>query len=134
MLFHLPHRYEDRTRVSPIGVLRPGDVIGVVGHVDLTQVQFGRRRSLVSVISDGTGTLWMRLFHFRATQQRALSRGVKVHCFGEVRRGPKGLEMIHPEYRIVDDEHVAVGELGSNGRELLPNRLGAQPLPRQDEG
>ena len=110
MLFHLPHRYEDRTRVSPIGALRPGDVIGVVGHVDLTQVQFGRRRSLVSVISDGTGMLWMRLFHFRATQQRALSRGVKVHCFGEVRRGPKGLEMIHPEYRIVDDEHVVVEE------------------------
>ena len=110
LLFHLPHRYQDRTRVSPIGELRAGQSVGVVGEVELTQIQFGLRRSLVSVIADGTGRLWLRLFHFRAAQQKALARGVRVHCFGEVRRGPKGLEMVHPEYRLLGDDQPAESE------------------------
>jgi ATP-dependent DNA helicase RecG len=111
LLFHLPHRYQDRTRICPIGTLRPGQSVGIVGEVELTQVQFGQRRSLVSVISDGTGRLWLRLFHFRATQQQTLARGTRVHCFGEVRRGPKGLEMVHPEFKaLTNGQAVAVEE------------------------
>lgn len=102
LLFHLPLRYEDRTRVTPIGALRPGSQAVIVGTVELTEVKFGRRRMLLSRLSDGTGFITLRFFHFGARQQQALSRGVKLRCFGEVRRGKTGLEITHPEYQQVD--------------------------------
>lgn len=104
LLFHLPYRYQDRTRVAPIGTLQAGRAAGIIGYVELTQVRFGRRRSLVSMVADGTGRMLLRFFNFRAAQQKMLSRGARVHCFGDVRRGPKGLEMIHPEFRIIGEE------------------------------
>ena len=63
VLFHLPLRYEDRTRIVPIGSLRPGAAAVVEGEIELTQVRFGKRRSLLSRISDGTGSLTLRFFH-----------------------------------------------------------------------
>lgn len=111
MLFHLPSRYQDRTHVAPIGTLRPGAAAGVVATIDLTQVKFGRRRSLLCAVSDGSGKLLLRFFHFSSAQQRNLARGARIHCFGEVRGGPTGLEMVHPEYRLLtEDEPVKVEE------------------------
>ena len=69
VLFHLPARYEDRTRVTPMGSVRPGEQAVVQGAVDLAEVRFGRRRSLLVRISDGTGALTLRFFHFNAAQQ-----------------------------------------------------------------
>ncbi|HEY5701329.1 MAG TPA: DEAD/DEAH box helicase, partial [Gammaproteobacteria bacterium] len=102
LLFHLPYRYQDRTRITSIGSLRPGDEALVCGEIELSQIRFGKRRSLVSSIFDGTGRLGLRLFHFSEAQRRGLVRGKRVVCFGEARRGPHGLEMVHPEYRLVD--------------------------------
>ncbi len=102
LLFHLPLRYQDRTRVVPIGALRIGDQAVIEGEVQLTDVRFGRRRTLLCRISDGTGALMLRFFHFSAAQQAGLARGVKLRCFGEVRNGPAMLEMVHPEYRRID--------------------------------
>jgi ATP-dependent DNA helicase RecG len=104
VLFHLPARYEDRTRVVPMGSLRPGDHVVVQGEVDLAEVRFGRRRSLLVRISDGTGALTLRFFHFNASQQAGFRRGAGIRCYGEVRSGTATAEMIHPEYRIVDPE------------------------------
>jgi ATP-dependent DNA helicase RecG len=104
VLFHLPARYEDRTRVVPMGSVRPGDQVVVQGAVDLAEVRFGRRRSLLVRISDGTGALTLRFFHFNASQQAGFSRGAGIRCYGEVRPGVATAEMIHPEYRIVDPE------------------------------
>ena len=106
LLFHLPSRYQDRTRVVPMGALRPGTAAGIVGNVELTQVRFGRRRSLVSMIADGTGRVLLRFFNFRSTQQKMLTRGARLHCFGDVRRGPQSLEMIHPEFRIIAEDQA----------------------------
>jgi ATP-dependent DNA helicase RecG len=102
LLFHLPLRYQDRTRVVPIGALRPDTEAVVQGIVELSQVQFGRRRSLMVRLADGTGALYLRFFHFNKAQQEALARGVTLRCFGDVRRGPYSLELVHPEFRIVD--------------------------------
>ncbi len=111
LLFHLPLRYEDRTRVTPIGALRPGTSAVIVGTVELTEVKFGRRRMLLSRLADGTGFITLRFFHFNARQQQTLARGAELRCFGEVRKGPGGLEMVHPEFRPVDaSEPVAVEE------------------------
>ena len=109
LLFHLPYRYEDRTRLTPMGALRPGQEAVVQGKVELTEIKFARRRMLLSRLSDGTGFITLRFFHFNARQQAALDRGVMLRCFGEVRRGALGLEMTHPEYEIIDpDKPVAI--------------------------
>ena len=100
LLFHLPFRYQDRTRITPIGSLRPGDQAVVSTEVQLAQVRSGRRRSLVCMVADGTGTLLLRFFHFTRAQEQTLVRGVRLRCFGEVRRGLDGPEMVHPEYRM----------------------------------
>ncbi|MEE1567418.1 MAG: OB-fold nucleic acid binding domain-containing protein, partial [Arenicellales bacterium] len=101
VLFHLPLRYQNRTRVSPIGSLQAGREALVRGQIELSGTRFGRRRSLVTIISDDTGQLTMRQFHFSTNQQRGLQRGNWIQCYGEVRAGPAGLEMVHPEYRLL---------------------------------
>jgi len=101
LLFVLPTRYEDRTRVLPVGGLLAGTRAVVEGEVQLTEVVFRRRRQLLSRIADGSGFLTLRFFHFSGAQQQSLARGTRIRCFGEVRRGPLGLEMVHPEYRRV---------------------------------
>jgi ATP-dependent DNA helicase RecG len=110
VLFHLPLRYEDRTRVSPTGSLRPGDQAVVEGVVELAEVRFGRRRALLVRISDGTGALTLRFFHFNAAQQAAFERGREIRCFGEIRAGSATLEMIHPEYRLLNPGDKAAAE------------------------
>ena len=102
MLFHLPMRYEDRTRVTPVGSLRPGNRVVIEGEVQLTEVVFRRRRTMLCRIADGSGSLTLRFFHFSAAQQESLARGARLRCFGEVRPGPGGLEIVHPEYRRID--------------------------------
>jgi ATP-dependent DNA helicase RecG len=99
LLFLLPLRYEDRTRVTVIGALTPGMRVAVEGEIQLTEVAYRRRRQLLTRISDGSGFLTLRFFYFSASQAEGLARGTRVRCFGEVRRGPLGLEMVHPEYR-----------------------------------
>jgi ATP-dependent DNA helicase RecG len=108
LLFELPTRYEDRTRVQPIGSLLPGSRAVVEGEVQLTDVVFRRRRQMQSRIADGSGFLTLRFFHFSSAQQQGLARGTRIRCFGEVRRGPLGLEMVHPEYRVIFDERTAL--------------------------
>jgi len=110
VLFHLPLRYEDRTRVLPMGSLRAGNQAVVEGKIDLAEVRFGRRRSLLVRISDGTGALTLRFFHFNASQQAAFARGREIRCYGEVRDGSVTLEMIHPEYRLPGPGEVSEAE------------------------
>lgn len=102
LLFHLPLRYQDRTRVTPIGAVRAYRDAQVEGTIEAAQIVFGRRRSLVCRISDGTGAIHLRFFYFSRSQQNRLSAGRRVRCFGEARRGPKTIEMIHPECQIID--------------------------------
>ena len=101
LLFHLPLRYEDRTRVVPIGSLRPGDRAVIEGEVQLAEVVIRRRRALLCRLTDGSGFITLRFFHFSAAQQESLARGSRLRCFGEARLGPGGLEIVHPEYRKV---------------------------------
>ena len=99
LLFVLPLRYEDRTHVTAIGTLAPGVRAAVEGEVQLTEVAYRGRRQLLCRISDGSGMLTLRFFYFSSSQQANLARGMRLRCFGEVRRGPLGLEIVHPEYR-----------------------------------
>ncbi len=101
LLFHLPARYEDRTRITPIGSLRPGASAVIEGTVLAADVVFGRRRSFLCRVQDGSGTVSLRLFHFSNAQRNQLAPGTRVRCFGEARSGATGLELYHPEYRVI---------------------------------
>lgn len=103
LLFHLPLRYQDRTRVTPVVALRPGQEAVVEGTIKLCDIAFGRRRSLVAALQDDSGVLTLRFFHFNAAQRSGLQPGTRLRCFGQARPGRNGLELIHPEYRLADD-------------------------------
>ena len=109
VLFHLPLRYQDRTRIVPVGSLRPGDQAVIDVEVEHAGVRFGKRRSLLVQVSDGTGSMMLRFFHFTTAQKNALTRGARLRCFGEVRNGPTHYELVHPEYErlgLDDDPDV----------------------------
>ncbi|MBQ0723796.1 MAG: DEAD/DEAH box helicase, partial [Cycloclasticus sp.] len=104
LLFHLPFRYEDRTRITPIAGLRPQQTYVVQGFVRSSQILFGKRRSLSVRIQDNSGSLGLRFYHFTAAQKKQFDNGAEIRCYGEVRRGAAGLEMYHPEYQLVTED------------------------------
>ncbi|MDX1500667.1 MAG: DEAD/DEAH box helicase, partial [Woeseiaceae bacterium] len=101
LLFLLPLRYEDRTRLVRLGALEPGQRSLVTGEVLLAETMFRGRRNLLVRIGDGSGQLTLRFFHFSRQQQAQFQPGVRLTCYGEARKGRAGLEMIHPEYRVL---------------------------------
>jgi ATP-dependent DNA helicase RecG len=107
VLFHLPLRYQDRTRVVPIGQLRPGQDAVIEGVVSGADVTMGKRRSLVVRLGDGTGVLSLRFYHFSNAQKEGLKRGTHLRCYGEARPGASGLEIYHPEYRALNGDEPA---------------------------
>ena len=107
LLFHLPLRYIDRTQITPIGGIQPMTEVVIEGEVRASDVVFGRRRSLVCRVQDHSGVVTLRFFHFNRAQQERLKPGVKLRCFGEVRRGKSGLELYHPEYQYLDTANPA---------------------------
>ena len=102
LLFHLPLRYVDRTKITPIGSLQPLTEVVLEGEIKALDVVYGRRRSLVCKLQDNSGTTVLRFFHFSRAQQERLKPGTRLRCFGEVRRGRFGLELYHPEYQYLD--------------------------------
>ena len=132
LLFLLPLRYEDRTRVVPLGELRPGQRASVEGEVLLTEVAFRGRRQMLCKIADGSGFLMLRFFYFTAQQQTGLARGTRIRCFGEARRGPKGLEFVHPEYRRASASPASASHVDPNAAEIAEEHL--TPIYPSTEG
>ena len=104
VLFHLPLRYMDRTRISPIAGLQGNTEVVIEGEIRGTDVVFGRRRSLICKVQDNTGLITLRFFHFTAAQRNNLTSGARIRCYGEVRRGGAGLELYHPEYELLGEQ------------------------------
>ncbi|MFK5914168.1 MAG: ATP-dependent DNA helicase RecG [Woeseiaceae bacterium] len=125
-LFHLPLRYQDRSHVYPIGTLRAGMECQVTGEVQLSEIKYGRGRMLLTRISDGTGFITLRFFHFSNAQKTQLSRGTKILCYGEVRRGKVGFEIAHPEYKILKNNEIPV--LDENLSPIYPTTDGVHQL------
>ena len=110
VLFHLPMRYEDRTKLTALGSLQVGQQSLVEGVIDHCEIKFaGRgRRSLLCYLSDNTGAVVLRFFHFNKAQQNNLSAGHRLRCFGEARRGATRLEFIHPEYQVIGQGNTEI--------------------------
>lgn len=110
LLFHLPLRYEDRTRVCPIAGLMPGMHVAVVGEIVDNNISYGRKRMLICRMRDHSGTLTLRFFNFAAAQKNHLTAGTRLRAFGEIRPGHHGLEIIHPEYSLLQDDQPVAAE------------------------
>ncbi|MCP4390053.1 MAG: hypothetical protein GY802_17295, partial [Gammaproteobacteria bacterium] len=106
LLFHLPLRYEDRSFITPVGSLQPGQRCQIEVEVLHAGVHFRRvgrsRRVLVAKAADNTGVVALRFFYFNANQQKLFEKGNWLRCFGEVRSAQGELEMIHPETELID--------------------------------
>ena len=124
LLFHLPLRYQDRSRIQPIASLRAGMECLSRGEVTSNNLRYGRRRSLVVTLEEKNRVLTLRFFHFNDSMQRALSVGVRAEVFGEVRLGAQGLEMVHPEFRV----HPAHFETGEGLTPIYPATEGLRQL------
>lgn len=115
LLFHLPYRYQDRTRITPIQDLRPNDWAVVAGQVCKTEVRPGKRAILTCYIDDQSGIIKLQFFHFNKQQITALNNCAMVHAFGEVREFNNQLTMTHPEYQL-----LAEGEESTVSETLTP--------------
>jgi len=130
VLFHLPLRYQDRTRIVPVGSLRPGDQAVIEVEVDHADIRFGKRRSLLVQASDGTGSIVLRFFHFSNAQKNNLARGTRLRCFGEVRNGPTHYELVHPEYERLNGDVPA--EVEQSLTPIYPTTEGMHQLSWRD--
>ena len=111
LLFHLPMRYEDRTRITPISDILPESFATIEGYVQHTEVQFGRRPILSVTLSDGTSKIMLKFFNFNAGMKNSLAVGVRMKAFGEIKRGRYMAEIHHPEYQIIrNNQPLALAE------------------------
>jgi len=110
LIFHLPLRYEDRTRVYPIGSLMAGMTVLICGRVEFIDILPRGRKSLICRISDDTGFISLKFFHFSANQHNTLKPGTLISCFAEVRHGFAGLEMVHPDYQVISNPDAYITE------------------------
>ena len=99
LLFHLPLRYEDRTRVTLAARARVGEYMQFEGEITSCELQFGKRRSLRCSLRDSSGSMTLRFFHFSAAQKESLAVGTQLRVYGEVKHGRAGFELFHPEYK-----------------------------------
>ena len=106
MLFHLPLRYEDKTRITTVRDLLVGTSTNIIGEITDNQITHGKRRMMVVTLNDGTGNLQLCFFSFSASQRNSLAVGKNIRCYGEVKRGPRGYQIVHPEYKALDDDRA----------------------------
>ncbi|TQV85476.1 ATP-dependent DNA helicase RecG [Aliikangiella coralliicola] len=124
LLFHLPLRYQDRSRIHPIASLQQGQTAQVCGMIEASDIVFGKRRSLVCKISDGTGILDIRLFYFSMAQKKQFVRGQYIQCYGQVSHTGKNFGMIHPELTYLKDS--AIPKLQEGLQAVYPTTEGLQ--------
>jgi len=128
--FHLPLRYEDRTRITPFADLRAGERAQVLGVVEAVERGFRFRPQLKVALGDGARTLLLRFFHFNRAQAEQMQPGVRLLCYGEVRQGTQGLEMVHPQYRRLDAHAPPEVEAALSPVYPTTDGLGQQRLAR----
>jgi ATP-dependent DNA helicase RecG len=104
LLFHLPYKYQDRSKIMPIGSLLHGQTAQVFAEIEAADIVFGKRRSLVCKISDSTGIMDIRLFYFSMAQKKQFVRGQFVQCYGQVSHSGRSISMIHPEIKFLKNK------------------------------
>lgn len=111
LLYHLPHRYDDFSRLKTISELMYGDVATITGTVEQTQTRQGKRRGtliITSLISDGTGVIQATWFN-QPHLARQLRAGRAVRLSGHVGQYMGRLVMESPEWEPLDSEQLHTG-------------------------
>lgn len=106
LLFHLPIRYQDKTKLSKISDLEPGNKYFIEGVVEKSNIIFYKKRMFLVRLSDSSGFIQLRFFYFNKSQMRNFSEGQKVRCYGELRLANKVKEMVHPECEFIDRNNI----------------------------
>ncbi len=106
LIFHLPYRYQDRTRITPIRDASINEWCVVAGRICKIEIKQGKRPMLYCYVEDKTGLLRLRFFHFYKQQITQFNNNPWIQAFGEVRGSATILEMIHPEYQLIDEGTV----------------------------
>lgn len=110
LLFHLPLRYEDRSHITAIQALYPGQPALICGRIEYTELPQRGRSTILCRIADHTGVINLRFFHFSMRQIQQLRPGSLIACYGDIRSGFQQLEIIHPEYQLIDDPSQALSD------------------------
>lgn len=126
LLFHLPSRYEDRTQLYSLNQITPGDHVSFIATIENCEVTHGRRSMMVCHVYDDFGRATLRFFNFSASQKNAMQPGRLIRCFGEVKLGNRGFEIIHPEYKIVSANETI--ELAQTLTPVYPTTEGVKQL------
>ena len=105
LVLHLPMRYEDETQIVSIreACLRGGHVSQVEGVVTKNEISFKPRRQLLVTIADESGDLLLRFMNFYGSQVKQMAEGVRIRARGELKHGFFGAEMVHPQYKVVNE-------------------------------
>ena len=105
LIFHLPSRYQDKTTITQLSDAKISDESLIEASIDRIEVIPSRHRQLLCYLSDNQNhRILLRFFHFNQYQKQAFVRGETIQCFGEIKVGREGLEMHHPEYRLITQE------------------------------
>ena len=102
-VLHLPLRYEDETRLTPLCDARPGLAAQFEVEVVDSEIAYRPRRQLLARVRDAGGALSLRFLNFYPSQQKVLQPGVRLRIFGEVHEGYLGPEIIHPRFHVVTE-------------------------------
>ena len=106
LLFHLPIRYQDKTKLTKISDLEPGKKYFIEGKVEKSNIIFFKKRMFLVRLSDSSGFIQLRFFYFNKSQMKNFSEGKTVRCYGELRLANKVKEMIHPECEFIDQNNI----------------------------
>ena len=99
-LFYLPKSYENRTKITKISDVEPGNAYQIEGEILESKIYYPGRRAFYAKIADGTGFIQIRLFFFSNPQANAFIKGLKIRIYGVVRNTGNKLEVFHPSYKI----------------------------------
>jgi ATP-dependent DNA helicase RecG len=113
VLFHLPYRYQDRTRITKIRYARPGEWIVIEGVVQHTEVVTRKKgaKQFRCYVNDTSGVMSLLFFHIAPIQKTQLQHGTRLRCFGEVRYSNSGIVMVHPEYQLISDQSPPINQI-----------------------
>ena len=104
LALHLPLRYEDETRITPLRNARDGSVVQIEATVVSSEVQLRPRRQLVVQVEDDTGSCELRFFSFYPSHQKTMAVGARLRVRGEIKGGFWGRQMLHPAFRLAGGE------------------------------
>ncbi|MDH5630233.1 MAG: ATP-dependent DNA helicase RecG, partial [Gammaproteobacteria bacterium] len=124
LLFHFPHRYQDKSRIQAIGSLRYGQTAQICARIEACDIVYGKRRSLLCRVSDDTGIMDIRLFYFSMAQKKQFIRGQYLQCYGQVSFVGRYYTMVHPEMKYLKDSSDPI--LQKNLQAFYPATEGLQ--------